>query len=468
MRASWFWLPAAAMALVAIVVGTVIHDPLLFLGAGVGIAAVALMQYPVGRLALFVLGGLAAMGGTSGLGPVKLAYAAVAIVCFVIAWFRLNKRRIHPEWRQPVRMARIASTALLALTALGAGVGLAQQYPLAFIGQDAFTYLLIAFAPVIGLDAASGSFSRFKVMTVVVGSVAAVSWAVWWLARRGSSVGGLERLTLVTSFLGFAVFAIALVLAVNASRTSARLGWVLLAVAVPVIYIASGSRSMIVYALGLVGLLGARRYGRLPVVRGLFVALLIGMIALVLLPLIIEALPDGPRIMRRFTDTFALLVDSGIEGDGSFVERSRAYEYTADLFSASPLLGQGLGYIYPSVSGETAGDLKVDSPLLVLSKFGVLGAAAVITLGIAAWRLARATRGPEQLRLGETVLIVFAFITLGRLLFVAPTEDKGFAYAIAMMVCFSAFAWQQSSEFRTEVGPVEEGAPRMSTRAHQS
>jgi hypothetical protein len=307
------------------------------------------------------------------------------------------------------------------------------------VAQDAFTYVLLAAAPIIGSDAAlGGSFRRFKPLVAVVGVVASASWAVWWLARRGSGIAGLDRIMLSSSFLGFAVFAIALVMAVNSNKGLARRGWALLAIAIPVVYIASGSRSMVVFALGLLAILGARRYGRLPLGRSVITVAAGGGAALWALPYVFELLPDGDRIVRRFAGLGELLGSTqGIESDGSFVERARAYRFTMEMFFSYPLLGQGFGHRYPSVSGLTAGDLKVDSPLLILAKFGIIGAAILVAAIIQFWKLSDATRGPGPLRLSGTVFKIFMFIMAGRLLFVAPTEEKGTAYAIALMVCFA-------------------------------
>lgn len=452
---------AAAIYIVGFVVlaGAVILTVAAPLYAGVaiaGLAGMALMRFPVGRLAMFILGGLALMGGSSGLGPTKIAYALIVVACFAISWWRIT----HPaddRHRLVTRLALYAAAVMLVAIILASVVGYSVGYEPTLIAQDAFTYVLIAVAPIVGLDAGTSGNSRaVHTLTVAAGSVAAISWAVWWLARRGSSIGGLERLTMVTSFLGFAAVAIALVMAVNARTVRARVLWGAFGIAVPLVYILAGSRSMIVFALGLVGLVGAARFGRLPPVRALLLAAVAFGIALVTIPVVILAVPDGPRILERFTRTFALIENDSLASDGSAIERARAYDFTRVLFEQSPLLGQGFGHTYPSVSGETAGDLKVDSPLLILSKFGIIGTLAVLAFLVLIWLMIRTQRGPGDLRLGETVLQVFLWISVFRAIFVAPTEDKGFAYAIALMVCFSVIVPRFPDGFRRTGSPSAE------------
>ncbi|MFW7413858.1 hypothetical protein [Demequina sp. SO4-18] len=433
--------------------------------AAAGIFGLTLMRFPVGRLAVFILGGLALMGGTSGLGPTKILYAGIVVTCFVISWWRVS-RSSDEDYRRPAKLAQRASGAMFLAMALAVAVGYSSGHDLSLIGQDAFTYFLIAVSPVIGLDAGmKGSMRAVRTLTVAAGSVAAISWAVWWLARRGSSIAGLERLTMVTSFLGFAVFAIALTLAVNASSRMGSAAWIAFAAAIPIIYIAAGSRSMVVFAAGLLGVVGASRYGRLAPGRFALLAAAIGSAAVAVLPIVILAVPDGDRILQRFTRTLELLENDSIGRDGSVIERSRAYEFTAALFQQSPGVGQGFGHVYPSVSGEASGDLKVDSPLLIFSKFGILGAVAVIGFLALVWLVVRALDGPGELRMGQTVLRVFVWITVFRMAFVAPTEDKGFAYAIALMICFAATASRFPDQFlRSKPRGARAGTTTSATR----
>ncbi|KNH23194.1 hypothetical protein ACU18_00105 [Arthrobacter sp. ZBG10] len=456
------WL-AVGLGVTGILVAAAVLAPSYLGLALAGAVVIAVATKPVGRLALFVIGGLVAMGGTSGLGATKIGYAALIALLVVVGLQRILAEK-DEAWQRLIRPALATSGLLGLLTTIAAFVGAIQGNPLTLIGQDAFTYALLAAAPIIGVDAAiGGTFKRLKPLVAVVGVVAASSWAVWWLARRGSAIGGLDRILLSSSFLGFAVFAIALVLAVNSRSGIARTGWGFLAIAIPLVYIASGSRSMVVFALGIIGVLGAQKVGRLPLTKTVLAGVVACATALWALPYIFQALPDGDRILRRFAGIGELLGSSqGIESDGSYVERARAYKITTDMFLNFPILGQGFGHRYPSVSGLTEGDLKVDSPLLIFAKFGIIGTAMLLAVLWQLWRLSLETRGPGELRLGGTVIRVFACITVGRLFFVAPTEDKGTAYALALIICFALIACRQD---RHVFGEAE--SPPTATRQTQ-
>lgn len=454
---------AGGAAVAAVVTLLVLTSPVTLLIVIAAAVVIALMTDPVGRLALFIVGGIVAMGGSSGLDVPKLAYAAIAVTCFLVSWVRMSSRSSEPSSAKQIRCATWATVIMLSVIFVATIIGVMAAREPALISQDAFTYVLIAISIMIGLDAGLSLRLRpILVLAVGAGALASVSWAVWWLARRGSSVGGLERLALVTSFFGIAVFAIALVMMVNSSARIARISWAVFAVAIPTIYIVSGSRSMLVFVIGIVGLLGAKRFGRLQAPGFLIVAAALILLTVGAITFVVPLLPDGSAILARFSRTFAMIENDGLEGDGSFDDRSRAYAYTAQYFWESPLFGQGFGLVYPSVRASAAGDLKVDSPLLVLSKLGVVGTLAMIAVVLLVWTIIRSSRGPGRLRLGETAFRIFVLVSVFRSAFVAPTEEKGFAYSIAILIAFSiAAAGSRQTIFRYSSLERSEPRPRL-------
>lgn len=432
----------------AIATTIVLAEPIVL---AVGIAAavgITLFRYASGRLAIFIIGGLVAMGGDAGLGPAKLAYAAFVLACFAVSCYHIS-RQANSKWATTIRAANWATLLLLGVSVGAVIIGAISNRGLAPIGQDAFTYFLIAAAPMIGLEA--GLTSRLRsilLIAAVAGIVAAVGWSAWWLARRGSSIGGIEHVALVTSFLGFAVFAVGIVMMINLRSARGRLLWAGLVIAIPIIYIVAGSRSMIVFLLGLFGMVGLRRHGRVNVSQFAIIGLSITGVALAVIAVVIPVLPDGEGILRRFTRTIALINADSLLSDGSAIERGRAYEYAAAYFLQSPIFGQGFGLIYPSVSGNSIGDLKVDTPLLITAKFGIVGAACIAIALILVWWIIRLNRGPSGLRLGEMAFWAFAWASLARSIFVAPTEEKGFAYSIALLIAMAIAASRDPASFR--------------------
>lgn len=391
-----------------------------------------------------------ALGGASGLSPAKMGYAALLLLIVVIALTRLKKSlsALDPSSRVTARAMMSASMVLCVVVLLQATLGLLEGRSVTIVAQDAFTYLLVAISPLVALDAGVGMRLRhLKFIVVSSGVLAASSWSVHWLGRRGSGFDGLERLALPTSFFAFAVFAIALVTGINARRSFDRVLWLSFAIVIVVIYVASGSRSLLVFGLGLIGILGARRFGRLPPWLGVLLVPLILLVAAQFTATFIRFLPDGGRLLDRFTRTFDLLSDSGqgLGADGSFSDRARAYEITWQSFMESPLLGNGFGYLYEPANPSAVQALSLDSPFLILAKFGLIGTFALVVFIISVFRFLSSNRGPSSMRLAGTTLRVFVFIALGRLFFVAPTEDKGFGFSLSLLIVWSIIVGSSDS-----------------------
>lgn len=446
----------ASLALVG-ATGAGIYWPWLIAASFGVLPMAALVRSPVGRLGVYVVGGLLSLGGESGLGVVKLIYALTAMVLAMVAFRRL-KSMTDPRPVQLRGLAYAMSGTLTLLLGLGVLVGLMNGHSLLLILQDSFTYALLAIAPLIGLDAASeGEVAGFKVLVIVAAVVAAAGWLVFWLARRGSSVAGLEHVALVTSFLAIACFGIALAISVAPPLRWGSLFWGSIALLLPVVYVVSGSRSMSVFALGLLGVLGATRFGRLSPGRW---ALIVGAVIAVMFVAFTSALgflENPEQIVKRFDRTWALLDSGSLTADGSYVDRSRAYGITLAVFQESFIIGRGFGHVYPSVNGASLGDFKVDTPVLLLAKFGVVGGGLLVYLIYLLWVYMRVVKGPGQLRLAETAFRIFVLVGIGRLWFVAPPEDKGFAFALSLLVCFGALAPQ----LRMGGGPALPNALRV-------
>lgn len=444
------------------------------------IASLFLVTRPTGRLALFVFGGLFALGGTSGLSAEKLAYAVILVILVVIALARLGGTlaAIEPQRRAAARAMLGASLLYFVLVVFQALMGLHDGRSATIVAQDAFTYVLLVVAPLIALDAAVGmSLRQLKPVVVVAGVLAASSWAVYWLGRRGSGFEGLERVALPTSFLAFAVFAIALVIGVNARRQPERVLWLMFAAAIAVIYISSGSRSLLVFALGLLGILGARKFGRLPAGLSLVLVPVFLFLAAIGTGYLVRLLPDGERILERFARTIDLLGGngSGLASDGSFSDRTRAYESTWQFFTESPLLGNGLGFIYPRVNSAADDGLSLDSPILILAKFGLIGIIPLLVFTVAFFRFVSVHRGPGSIRLAGTSLRVFGFIALGRLFFVAPTEDKGLGLGLALLIVWAVVvvasgpeSWRVSAGTSTPVKSKRTGGAGRTRSSFQT
>jgi hypothetical protein len=114
-----------------------------------------------------------------------------------------------------------------------------------------------------------------------------------------------------------------------------------------------------------------------------------------------------------------------------------------DAWNNTPLFGVGFGHSFPNPSPLLPpSDFQLDSPALILAKFGIfgapvlVGAVAMMFYSVLRFRRGNEERVPEQAAARSFVLIVAAVGFLG-----LPFEDKGFALSIALLfllVCTSA------------------------------
>ncbi|HBD6104336.1 TPA: hypothetical protein KKN05_004469, partial [Shigella flexneri] len=145
-----------------------------------------------------------------GLGVTKVVYLIAITLCFVLAACNVSKKTNHylaPQIAAAWRAAAVATLIVVAASTLG----IARGNSFTLVGQDAFTYMLLAVAPIMGLDGATSRKVRsFSMLVISIGVIAASAWSVWWLSLRGNQIGSLEQIALPTSFLGFAIFSITL------------------------------------------------------------------------------------------------------------------------------------------------------------------------------------------------------------------------------------------------------------------
>jgi hypothetical protein len=110
------------------------------------------------------------------------------------------------------------------------------------------------------------------------------------------------------------------------------------------------------------------------------------------------------------------------------------FSWSRDVWHQWPLTGAGPGYIYPPVSGRGGGSLGLDSPLLLLSKFGLIGTAGLaiaFLLLVTAFRNVRKAAGYD---VTGTASAGFLLVIIALLPFGTPLEDKGTALACLLLV----------------------------------
>jgi len=426
---SWAFWQAAGLAVIVGFVTGIIASPLttvLVLGA---VATLALLTNPLGRALLYVVGGLIVLNSDSGITPAKLTYLAVVVVAVGVAMHRLHQARSEP-WLQPFRPLLHAVWLLFVLIGVAALVGSRATASPQGIARDAVTYLLIAGAAPVALDASSGISPRgARRLTVLFGVLGAAGFAVALLHGRGVSALGVDRILLPT----FVLPVLGLCVAASLALALRQFRWLPAVIVIPALTLVTGTRTDLVVVVSLVATFGSRHKIRASIVSGGMI--LLGVVTAVVLavPLLVVFTSTDPYFL---TDRFKLLQQflSGA-ADPSYLQRAFAYRFTRQLFDGSPVFGVGLGHLFPDPqTGQIGTSYYLDSPLLFLAKFGLFGLALGVLVIVGFIRSFIAVRDAYGWDVTGTAARAFGWTMLALLPFGAPTEEKGFALAVLLLV----------------------------------
>ncbi|MGY1740239.1 MULTISPECIES: O-antigen ligase family protein [unclassified Blastococcus] len=397
-----------------------------------------------------VLGGMLVLQSSEGLAPEKLAYlagVAVAGAVSVVRW----PTHIRQPWARPFRLVGYGCCLLAGVVLISASVGLVRGESLTNVARDALTYSLIVVGLPISLDAAAALRRRTaERLAIAVALLAAVGFATAWTARRGVSEVGVDQFLLAST----ALMAVGVALAITKALSGSRIRWAWL-VPLPVIVSApliTGTRSGLLLLLGVFSVvrLGDRR--KLSSFR-----LMVGIAAaagalLALLQFLGPRLTTGNFIEQRLV-TLQAVFSGGLSADQSGRIRLLAFRIATDEWNAFPLLGRGFGHVYPNPNDlMLPGSFQLDTPILLLAKFGLLGSGlllgGLVLVLSPMWTAKRLIGGrlPEQ-----AVLRGFSAIMLGVLAILPPTEDKGFALSLPLLLLLVGAALR---ERLAEEGPA--------------
>jgi hypothetical protein len=415
------WLVGATFAWILISAGLLAIDPLIALSA----AAAPAVLYIVAtrswaRVAIVVGGGLILLGSANEVGPQKVVYAAIFVFCAVISSIRLLLN--SPTWFAPFKpmipIGFVVLACLMLSTVANPGVDLTQT-----IRQGIF-YVMIPFAPIIGLDAGRDAKARVVMRWIgVIGCVAAAGFAADWLNRRGVSSLPVGRFILSSLVVPALAFALAIVRAVYA-RGFARIAWLIPIVLIPAAMLVTGTRTNLIVFLALLGVLGtkAKRRVNLLGIVGLLV-FVSAMIAFVL-PIVADAVVSQPGFLEGRIQALQVVLDGNAGADQSYALRNDQYYYSAQWISESPWFGKGLGFLPP---------ISLDTPLAIPVRVGIVGSAAVSLL-LAAFMLAcRKTARLHGYTFMHTAVTGIAIVVLANLPFGPVIEDRGFAFMLMLL-----------------------------------
>jgi hypothetical protein len=418
-----------------------IENPLLVVVAFMPLALVCLVQSSWARLGWFVLGGILVFQVSDAVGGPKLAYLGGCALTAIISAARVVRSR--EPWIQAFDKVPFASGILIVALAVSFAVSSGINDPVDWI-RDAFPYLLLVVAPLIALDAAHDvSLVQVERAIAVLGVLSAIGFTLDWLERRGISALPVGRILLgsgCVAALGFSVC-----LARVATRTSVW-RWGIAAGGIPAIMLTTGTRTVAVFGMALGGIVGRRERFKLGISGVVASIVLLGLTLTLLVPKLVSTIVQDPRFLdQRWSAAMQVLSGNGRK-DASLVERSESYASAQATWGAHRWTGTGHGYLYPS------GGFTLDTPLVTLAKFGVLGTGMLTIFFVI---LVAAVRGSSR-RWGwqpiHNALLGFTMIMTAFLPFGTPLEDKGFAFAIALAICGCGAAarlqWQARSNER--------------------
>lgn len=400
-----------------------------------GLTALALvltlvLKSPVGRLSWMLAGAFLVFQSSSGLSQPKVIYLVGLAGCGSVAAVRAV-RHVRTSWGRQLRPVALGALVLVVWLVAELVFAVVAGAPVSQVARDGATYALIVLGLLVGFDAASTvSPGHARMITAGSGVAAAVGFSLAWLARRGVSTVGVDQFMLAS--MAATAPAVALGLVRGSRGRRAQRMWLILPAVILVLVLASGTRTGVVLFAVVAGVIGPAQRGLIPFRRLAIVAFILAGAVLVSLPLLVSRVATAGFGEQRLTAVVGTL-SGGIGQDRSGVIRARAYEYAEQIWLAHPLFGQGLGKVFPNPNpGGGMSDFALDTPLVLLAKFGVIGA-ALLLVGLALVFASLVQSRPRTDGAGAVARGVLA-VSLLTLPFGVPTEDKGFALSMALLV----------------------------------
>ncbi|MFI8632492.1 hypothetical protein ACIGEP_07865 [Microbacterium sp. NPDC077663] len=419
-----------------------------------------------------VLGGTLFLFQNAAVGAqLKFAFVALCLTFGAWSFWSLRDRwssaaPLDREVVKPIMVAAIILMVVPILTLLQLGFGPAT--PDSWL-RDAVGYLSLPALLMVGVE--SGLKLSWRTVTVVVSATSFIAAALaltTWLSRRGGDVLGFSQLGLASSMPVFAGIALALAMYFNSKTTG--LAWLLLGLTQIAILVSTGGRQPAIFAV--VGLVLAAVFSRRGLMQRTARLIFAGIAALISFGVVIAFSETfGGGIAARRLDFFDRVLDSGwsaIQQDGSIIDRSNAYDWTLQIWLSNAWLGRGLGINFPSVrSGYTDdGSFTLDTPLVVLAKFGLLGAVAIVLAVFLVFLAVFRSRKYSTIR--ELQAPTYSMVAIGLVLCTVlngfPTENRGFGIFFSGLVVVALAASRRAGFFGNEEG-AETGLSIASTRS---
>lgn len=428
---------AGAVVLTVLVSGLGAQTPRLLLTALITAALLALATHPGGRLLLFVGTGMtvfqsSALGNWS-----RTAFVVLAVLGAVPIAVRLHREGALDRFREPVLL-------LAALLALCSVQAVLSNAGLIAAARDGTTYTLTMVAPIYGLDAGRRCSPRYlQALLTLVGLVGALAYLATWTGNRGQDLG-FGSFALASSLLVMPSICMCLTLYYRSLRRPAM--WAILALVQASILLLTGGRTLVVavsvvFLYYLVLSAGPARWRKSVLL--ILLAVAAGYAAL----LASSSFLHSNFLTSRYGFFSHVSVTSTVN-DPSGATRVRAYSIAHQAWLAHPILGQGLGYSYPSpeVGKGSEANYTLDTPLLLLSKFGLVGSAILVVVLLLLARALLAGSAAEGGLAGQVKPLVVGVLLVWMVLVPSGIvlEQKGYSLALALLVAVTT-SWRLGS-----------------------
>jgi hypothetical protein len=378
------------------------------------------------RMLLLAGGGVTTMQASASLTTGKLAFVVAVVAATLVAAARARKAGTD------IKRAVLWSCLLLASVAASTAVALEGGVPLGAAVRDAAAVLLLGAVPIVVTEyepVVDPRLHRFlQVLLVSAGLVASLLFFARFAAARGLGVASPSVAGLGSIMLPFCALAWTWSRSLVGGRTTR---WRVASVALAGPLLLSGTRSALVVVL----LCVAPLLIHVPV-RRLFAAMFV--VAVVGAAFAGAAFAITGLSRDRVATRLASITNLGqlTRSDESARERIGATRIAWRAARAHLALGSGPGSNFStfgtSLAGISAGTESLDTPVEVIAKYGLVGAAVqtafVASLIRRAWRNAD---GSQQRRLA---VLSLAVLIAGYASLKSPIDDKGIVLGLVLLL----------------------------------
>jgi len=395
-------------------------------------------RHAMARLAFVVVGGLFVfVSNTNHLTVTKAAFFA-GLVLVVVAILRQPDLYRDLRRDSTIRALLPVTLALAVLVVVGFAVARSMHTGLSPWLRDVAAYGLAAVVPLLLWDFdrnASAWLSRLaRMLLLLCGVLSGLSFVVQWLGQRQI----LSSTTTLHILPGeFLPAALALFLAVSAGKVAKDRNWYTLgALAIPILLVLAGTRSALPVLVCVVLALFAGWENKRSLLVWTAGAIAAAAAALAGLVVLAHSHHGGlARLTVRITSIPHTILHLG--SDQSYKERAAEWHAAWATFKGHELLGVGPGHTfvwrYAGVGPlQTLSRYNLDTPVVFLAKFGIVGIIALVIAIYGLIRFLRMKRPPaiHDVRRALTWYLVLAVVTLP---FGWPLEQKDFTLGLILL-----------------------------------